>query len=74
MHRLFKSQCSALYFDYFGCLSSLIFSDFLSLPLPQALHLPCVQFGQILLLHVYPAKLGTKGIMGNVLLLLGLLR
>lgn len=63
---------SALYFGHFGCLSVLVSSGRLSLPLPQALHLTCVQLGQILLLHVHPAELGTKGIMGNVLFLLGL--
>ncbi len=63
---------SALHFGHFGCLSVLVFSDHVSLPLPQALHLTRVQLGQILLLHVHPAELGTKGIVGNVLLLLGL--
>lgn len=63
---------SAVYFGHFGCLCLLVFGDHRSLPLPQALHLTCLQLGQILLLHVHPAELGAKGIMGNVLLLLGL--
>lgn len=53
---------SALHFGHLGCLSVLVFSDHLSLPLPQALHLTCLQLGQILLLHVHTAKLGAKGI------------
>lgn len=67
------AQTSALYFGNFRFLSILLFSDCLSLPLPQALHLARLKFGQILLLHVHATKLGTKDIMGNVLLLLGLL-
>lgn len=63
---------STLYFGHFGGLTVLVFSDHHSLPLPQALHLTRLQLGQILLLHVYPAELGAKGVVGNVLLLLGL--
>lgn len=68
-----RSQTSAVYFGHFGCLSILLFGrHHPSLPLPQALHLACAQLGQVLLLHVHTSELGTKGIVGNVLLLLGL--
>lgn len=43
-----------------------------SFPLPQSLHLPCLQFAEVLFLHVQAAVFGTEGIVGDVLLLLGL--
>lgn len=65
-------QTSTVHFGHFGRLSVLLVSHHLTLPLLQALHLACLQLGQVLLLHVHTAELGTKGIVGNVLLLLGL--
>lgn len=63
---------SAVLLGHFGGVSVLVVSDHISPPLPQALHLARLQLGQVLLLHVYPAELGAKGIVGNVLLLLDL--
>lgn len=63
---------SAVHLGHFGGVSILVVGDHISPPLPQALHLARLQLGQVLLLHVYPAELGAKGIMGNVLLLLDL--
>lgn len=66
------AQTSAFHFGHFGWLTFLLFRDHLALPLLQTLHLTCLKFGEILFLHVNPTELSTKGIMGNVLLLLGL--
>lgn len=52
--------------------SRLLRGSRLPLPFLQSLHLACLQLVQVLFLHVHTAKLGAKGIMGDVFLLLGL--
>lgn len=62
---------SALFCHFWG-LFFLVWSDHLSFPLPETLHFPCLELGQILLLHVHATKFGPKGIMRDVLLLFDL--
>lgn len=63
-------QTSTVHFCHFGGFA--IINHLLLLPLPQTLHLPRLQLGKVLLLHVHPAKFGAKSIVGNILFLLGL--
>lgn len=63
---------SARHSGLLGGVSVLLANERLRFPLPQPLHLPCAQSGQILLLHVHAAKRGPKRIVGDVLLLFSL--
>lgn len=69
---IFSRSNSAVHLGHFGGVAFPLAGA--GLPLPQALHLPRLQLGQVLLLHVHPAKLGAKSIMGNILLFLDLAR